>query len=533
MAADRAPAWDLWLAASWVVGAALVRALLSAMVPLLPDETYYWDWSRHLAAGYFDHPPAIAWLIASGTSLAGSSVTGVRLGPALLAVLMHVLGVLCAWHLASDGGTADEAEKSLTARARAAKRAAQLIALLPIAALGLVLATPDVVLFAATMLALFAVERALASQLGSAASLQWWVLAGLSLGVAFLAKYTAVLLPLGLVIACLIHPCLRRRFREAGPWLAGALAILIFVPVVIWNEQHDWVSFMFQLGHGFGRAARGTPVSRELEMIGAQLGLASPILFVLLSLAVWVALRDGWRAKVSRDITSPLVRRFAFAVVALTPLGFFAVSAWRRPVEANWPAMIYPPAMMLLASGRYSWMSGHWWKRGLWLAAGMLLLVAIQAWQPLLPLKPRKDPIARAHGWQTLAQAVDSVRTQTLTQSGSTTWVAGERYQDASELAFHLTGQPEVFALNLGGRSNQYDIWPNAYQRIQPADNLIAVFDANAKGDSLAMLVGDWFSTVQQGPEIALQRNGRDVTRRRVWLYKGAGVLVRPSPASR
>ena len=51
------------------VVAAALRLCLAAWLPLFPDETYYWDWSRHLAAGYFDHPPAIAFLIAGGTTL--------------------------------------------------------------------------------------------------------------------------------------------------------------------------------------------------------------------------------------------------------------------------------------------------------------------------------------------------------------------------------------------------------------------------------------------------------------------------------
>ena len=54
--------------------AALVRFVFAERLPLFPDETYYWDWSRHLAAGYFDHPPAIAVLIRAGTSLAAESL---------------------------------------------------------------------------------------------------------------------------------------------------------------------------------------------------------------------------------------------------------------------------------------------------------------------------------------------------------------------------------------------------------------------------------------------------------------------------
>ncbi|WP_337172123.1 glycosyltransferase family 39 protein [Gemmatimonas aurantiaca] len=527
--ASRAGFYDVssdWRQAiGWVIGALLLRTLLSVLVPLLPDETYYWEWSRRLAAGYFDHPPGIAGLIAIGTALAGPTVAGVRAGPALAALLTHLAAVACAWHLAGRG----------LAGARAARRAAQLVALLPIATLGLVLATPDALLFAAAMIALLAVERALAAPLRSRASLAWWTAAGIGLGLAFVAKYTAVLLPMGLVIACVVHPVLRRRFAEPGPWVASAVALLLFAPVVFWNAANDWVSFRFQLGHGFTPSARGNPLSRELEMIGGQAGLASPILFVLMAMVVWLALRDGWRARnaaaATDALTDPVIRRFALAVIALAPLVFFAISAWRRSVEANWPAMIYPGAMMLLATSDRPWALGAWWRRGLWFAAVLLAVVTLQAWRPVLPLVPRKDPIARAHGWTTLARAVDSVRAAAFPDTGVRTWVAADRYQDASELAFHLVGQPVAFALNLGGRTNQYDVWPNAWQRIRPDDGLVAVFDADAKGDSLATLVGGWFDHRQQGPTVSLQRNGGEITTRRIWVYRTARVVPREHPA--
>lgn len=507
---------------AWIVGAALLRAILSSLVPLLPDETYYWEWSRRLEGGYFDHPPGIALLIALGTRISGATEAGVRLGPALAAVVTHVAAVYGAWQLAGrdDDGL------------RAALRAAQLIALLPIAALGLVLATPDAPLFASAMLALVAVERALASPLRSAQSTAWWIAAGFALGIAFVSKYTAVLLPAGLVVGCLVHPALRRRFAEPGPWIASFVALLLFAPVVAWNAFNNWVSFRFQLGHGFTPSARGNALTRELDMLGGQAGLASPILFVLLAIVVWLALREGWRARHGVAPTDPSVRRFALAVVSVVPLVFFAISASRRAVEANWPALIYPSAILLLAVSPLPSLRGRWWRGGLALAALLLVVLGVQAFTPVLPLPPRRDPIARAHGWTTLAAAVDHARTDRFLDGTVDRFVAADRYQDASELAFHLVGQPTVFALNLGGRTNQYDVWRNAWGTIRPGDGLVAVFDADAKGDSLAAVVGQWFDSTQQGERVALTRDGGEITARRVWLYRIARDVPRERPVA-
>jgi hypothetical protein len=59
--------WRAALLVTWL--ATLVRLLFAFRLPLFPDETYYWEWSRRLEGGYFDHPPMIAWLMAAWPGL--------------------------------------------------------------------------------------------------------------------------------------------------------------------------------------------------------------------------------------------------------------------------------------------------------------------------------------------------------------------------------------------------------------------------------------------------------------------------------
>ncbi|MGD1066219.1 MAG: glycosyltransferase family 39 protein, partial [Vulcanimicrobiaceae bacterium] len=51
--------------ATWIIVAlvTVLRAIAAAKVPLTGDEAYYWEWSKHLALGYADHPPMVAYLI--------------------------------------------------------------------------------------------------------------------------------------------------------------------------------------------------------------------------------------------------------------------------------------------------------------------------------------------------------------------------------------------------------------------------------------------------------------------------------------
>ena len=474
--------------------AALVRLLFAALLPLFPDETYYWDWSRHLANGYFDHPPAIAYLINAGTSLAalvgaGPSPFAIRLFPVIAGSAAGLFTALVARRL--GGG-------------EAARSAALIFALMPLAASGLVLATPDAPLLGAISAAFYYVVRALQSVPGSRGSTRHWLAAGVFLGLAFTSKYTSILLPLTLTAAVLARPSLRARLREPGPYLACIVATLVFLPVLHWNWTHDWVSFRFQIQHGLGAATRGSAIKRELDLIGGQLGLVSPILFVLAAGAVWRTLRH--RADDAR---------FALAVVATGSWIFFAYSAMRRPVEANWPAPSYVPAIALLAALLPT--NDRWLRRGIALAGVLVAMIYVHALHPILPLPARRDPVARSAGWEGLAAHVQAARVAL----GPRTFVGADRYQEVSELAYHLPDRPHTFCMCITGRHNQYERWPTFPSVARLDDNLVLALDETPGTHDTAMRLTPFFAHVTRGAVAPLLRGSDTVSVRRIWILQG------------
>src|SRR6202011_1066677 len=68
----------------------LLRVIFCAQIELLPEEAYYWNYSRHLDIGYLDHPPMVAWLIKVGTAAFGQSQVGVRAGALCCGVITAV-----------------------------------------------------------------------------------------------------------------------------------------------------------------------------------------------------------------------------------------------------------------------------------------------------------------------------------------------------------------------------------------------------------------------------------------------------------
>jgi 4-amino-4-deoxy-L-arabinose transferase-like glycosyltransferase len=181
---------------------------------------------------------------------------------------------------------------------------------MPLAAAGLVLATPDAPLLATTALGVYALVRAIQSPVGSRTSLYWWCASGVALGFAFSSKYTSILMPVGATLAIVARRSLRARLREPGPYLACIIATIVFLPVLRWNASHQWVSFGFQIHHGLATAFRRdvfAPLKRIGGLVGGQAGLVSPIFFVLFAVVVARGLRRS-----SQDATFVLATIAAF-----------------------------------------------------------------------------------------------------------------------------------------------------------------------------------------------------------------------------
>ncbi len=486
--------------------ATALRMYLAATLPLVADEAYYWEWSRNLAFGYFDHPPAIAWLVAGGTAIFGDTTLGVRFFPVLC-------GAFAAFALS------DIAER--LAGPRAAPFAALLLAATPFT-IGFILATPDAPLLAAVAMTLMFVVRAIdADGEGGGAprlALRAWIGAGLAIGVAMASKFTAVFVPIAITLAMLVHPSLRRHLKQPGPYVAVLVASLVMLPVLQWNAQHEWIAFRFQLGHGLGAVPRGSWWQRELELLGGQIGLATPILFVLMLRAMHRSLE-----------TATDGRRFALGMAALFSLLFFVYSATRRSVEANWPAIGWLPALALVAASTQG-VRSRMERRALWLAGALTAIALLHVALPFLPIAARKDPAARLRGWDALAQATASAAAAgapmaapldapavDVAAGAPRRFVAAARYQEAALIAWHDPAHPAVSAINLLGRRNQYDLWPRFQDRAVRGATLLLVVPDTSQRPALVDTLRAHFGSATPGALTAITYRGDTLTMRRIW----------------
>lgn len=344
-----------------------LRLLAGALLPLSADEAYYWLWSRHLAAGYFDHPPAIAFVIKAGTLVFAQNAFGVRLGGILLSILASVF-------------VFDTARIVLQSE-KAGWQACLFFNLSLMVTVETLVATPDTPLIPTAAAFFWALAKVAKTQDG-----RWWLAAGLAAGLGLQAKYSMLFLGLGALIWLIACPPQRRWLASPWPYAGGLLALLIFAPNLTWNADHGWATFAFQ----FGRIEGGHYTLKYLgEFLGAQALLASPFVLVL-GLAGLGAMRR-------RDPFEALVAALLWPSIA-----YFLAHAMHDRVQGNWPCYLYPELAVaaLFALKKTDWTGWRKpvlaWSARLAIPVAVVLLV-VGYGQALLGVVPmgRKDPLAR------------------------------------------------------------------------------------------------------------------------------------------
>ena len=214
----------------------------------------------------------------------------------------------------------------------------------------------------------------------------------------------------------------------------------MFAPVVMWNAENDWISFERQ----FGRVSDGGVTLRFLgEFLGAQIGLATPFIFVLGVLGI------GGIVASKKMRSSNAALPVALIIPAI--LYFLWHSLFAR-VQGNWPSFIYP-MFIICAAMAMRWVAPGWLGRVLQFSRIAALPVALiltmlayaHALRPLIPLEGSRDPIVRllAVGYAPLASEVDDLRVENGAKVILTT-----SYAQTGWLSFYLPSRPIVIQIN-------------------------------------------------------------------------------------
>lgn len=488
--------WPL-RAALLLAAAFAIRLFLASDVPLAYGESYYLASVRRLDWSWFDQPPLTLWAIGLTQRLFGEGSWLLLRLPQLACFL------LLGWRV-----------YAFTAAAYGARAAFLALLLLELAAVfGMTagwLIQPDALFFLLWWLAVEALWRALRQERWGA-----WLLAGLLLGLAMLAKYPGVLLGLGALGYLVIVPGARRWLLRPQPYGAAALALALQAPVLLWNWRHGWISFAFQ----GGRAVESGGLDWE-RFLGAILGQAIWVM-PWVWLVLLLALARAFRRPSGEGDPGPFL-----AVAALPTLVLFTLVALWSPIgrHFHWQApgylLLLPLAGRLLDQGLASRprLTRAWLAGSVALSVVMLTLLwghATRGWlTPLLSEDLRREDDTRELvDWRPLAPAVAGI---------DAVFLVTNRWHQAGKADAAIEGALPVFCFcedprNLAFGRDAADFLGRDAIILQNPE-----FMADPR-----KLYGKYFASIEPVDELHLGRGGRDEVTLRLWLGR---ALSAPYP---
>jgi hypothetical protein len=371
------------------------------------DELYYLDCGRHPALGYVDFPPIVPLLARLETGLLGVTPWTLRLLPALLS---GALVALCGAYVRRLGG-------SLWLQA---------IALIAGIAAPYIVGSGDVfqtVIFdvATWMIALYwflcvVIDR----------RPRYWIYLGVTLGIGLEVKYTVVGLIAGITIAVLLTPSLRNELRTRYPWIAAAIALLIWALNLAWQVANGFPSLIYIANH------RGSGGGIAIYLI--EFGL-----YVSLLLPLWVA-------GVISVFRSPLLRPIGIA--SAVPLVLFLFVGKSYYAASTIPVAIAQGLMALSRIERRRLRS----TLSIAVAAGSVLgFVALaQLTLPITPasrlhatgLDTKSEVFADSVGWDDVAGEVTTIYRALPPSERAQTVIISAYYGVPG--ALHVYGNPKI-----------------------------------------------------------------------------------------
>lgn len=382
--------------------------------------------------------------------------------------------------------------------------------------------TPDAPLVACWAGALYFLERAMLGE----RRLAWWGV-GVFVGFGMLSKYTIALLGPATLLFLLLDTRARRWLSAPEPYAAILVAILLFLPVIIWNANHNWASFVFQstrrLRHSFNFSLH--------ELVGSVLLLLTPtgILAVLSIVVSKMAAKEGD----NRSQKASVGRKNKFAVIlAVLPLSVFFIFSLTRTVKVNWTGPLWlvtvPFMAMYMAKGvnfESRRLLGYVHRAWPGTIVTVLLIYGAMLHYLVLGLPglpySSKNPLV---GWKDLGRQVARIEDAIEERTGREPLVVGlDKYRIASELAFYRTRAEDNPGNQLsnegvlytagrhffGRKSLMYDYW-------YPADkyeNTDMILVSDKISDLVDPHVLSHFRNTGKIKEIVVGKNGLHVSR--------------------
>ena len=229
-----------------ILSLTFIHTLLAYNLGLSPDEAHYALYARFIDWSYYDHPPMVGWMQYIFYTLSEKEIS-LRVIP----IVSWMTSLLLVLHLNQKVKIKLFDASKLKATPVNIRVSILLFAFSPLLHLLSIALVPDTLLIPLVLLIMSVTWDLIQIEDIDRSSWRNWLQLGVLLGLAGLTKYTAVLFALSAAVLILYKygPKVLLTYKI---WVAIAIALIFISPVLIWNLQHDWISFRYQLNHAAG-----------------------------------------------------------------------------------------------------------------------------------------------------------------------------------------------------------------------------------------------------------------------------------------
>ncbi|MDH7460951.1 glycosyltransferase family 39 protein [Chitinophagaceae bacterium 26-R-25] len=462
-----------------IVFICLLRLFFIGEMGMMPQDAYYSFYSDHLALSYFDHPPAIAYILRLSMTIFGRHVFVLKLADTVVTLLT----IVSFYKLAS---LFLDKEKVQTAMIL-------LLSTFMVTILSLI-STPDVPLLLFWTLSLLALYNAIFRE-----KKYYWLWSGICMGLTFDSKYTAVFLPAGVFLFLILSPVHRKQLLSPWLWIGAVLFVLTISPVIIWNVQHDFASFRFQ-----SEERMSDPETSRINivyffgLIGHQAAILMPVLLT----AFFILLYKTFKQYKLRIASIPAEELFLLCFF-LPLFGGFILISFVYWIKLNWIMPAYITGIIWVTK----FFNKKWLKVQVVFALVLHMVLALEVIFYLVPVNSNDTWV----GWKQFAQKVKTVRSAYPRDF----IFSADGYKTSAVLNFYMDEM--VYSSNIVGQEGlQFDFVNNDFDALKGKNALFFRSDPRFKNlgkanDQPGFLLQYFDGVKELDPIIITDKNGKAI----------------------
>lgn len=408
----------------------IFRLILLQLFNLVPQEAYYWLYIQRPALSYFDHPPICSYTIGLFTLIFGKNEFGVRFG-----MVLYSIGTIFFMYKLSQKFFNDDKSAFLTII---------FLNLTIFFNLQSIISTPDSPLLFFWAGAMYFYFKAIFET----GKWRYWLLGGLFAGIGLASKYTSIFIFFNLILYFIFSKNWKKIFSIKFI-CSIIIALFAFSPVIIWNFQNGFASFLFQTSNR-AKGVKSIGFNYLLQLLASQTYELTPI-FLILLIVIFIK-------SIQKFINLELKELYLLIFTYPITIFFFLVSLTSL-VKMNWIMPAYL-SLMILSVNYFEKSNVKIQNRikylGLPISIVLIMINIIIIIFPFLTIQ-KGDTWT---GWKELANRVISLKEKADINNNN--FIFSNEYKIPAELSFYTPYKNVILAENIYGKpALQFDYWYN------------------------------------------------------------------------